>query len=223
MAYLGAKSASGTPQAIINVIPPHDCYIEPFLGTGAIMQRKAPAQFNYGVDLNNDCIDNFPSCNLPNLKLINGDAFSFLENFDYAKHGRVVVYCDPPYPKETRTSKNRYKFEFSGDDHLRLLKLAKALPCFVIVSSYESELYAEQLADWWSFRFQAMTRGGVRTEVVWCNFNPGDIHFHTFAGTNYTDRQRIQRKAERMAKKFQAMPPMERQAVLALVLASLNE
>lgn len=44
MGYLGAKSGSGVFQTIINLIPPHDTYIEAFLGTGAVMKRKAPAQ-----------------------------------------------------------------------------------------------------------------------------------------------------------------------------------
>lgn len=33
--YLGGKNGSGVYQAIINLLPPHDTYIEGFLGTGA--------------------------------------------------------------------------------------------------------------------------------------------------------------------------------------------
>jgi hypothetical protein len=57
--YLGAKNGSGVYQAIINLMPPHDTYIEPFLGTGAVMRRKAPAARSIGLDKNQSCIDNF--------------------------------------------------------------------------------------------------------------------------------------------------------------------
>jgi DNA adenine methylase len=36
---------------IINLMPPHEVYIEPFLGGAAIMRRKLPAQLNIGIDL----------------------------------------------------------------------------------------------------------------------------------------------------------------------------
>mgnify|MGYP006961072817 CR=1 FL=1 len=75
-------------------------------------------------------------------------------------------------------------------------------------------MYDDALSDWWSVDFQAMSRGGVRTETIWCNFEPGQTHYHTFAGKNFTDRQRIKRKAARWAKKFEALPIGERQALL---------
>jgi len=31
--------------------PPHEVYIEPFLGGGAIMRQKRPALLNIGLDL----------------------------------------------------------------------------------------------------------------------------------------------------------------------------
>ena len=75
------------------------------------------------------------------------------------------------------------------------------------------------LKDWWRKDFQAMTRGGVRTETIWLNYQPGDVHYHTYAGENFTDRQRIKRKAERWAKNFEALPPAERQSIMAALLA----
>ena len=53
MAYPGGKAGAGVYQRIINQIPPHDVYIEPFLGDGAVLRRKRPASVSIGVDA--DC------------------------------------------------------------------------------------------------------------------------------------------------------------------------
>jgi hypothetical protein len=44
-------------------------------------------------------------------------------------------------------------------------------------------------------------------------------HWATYAGKDFTDRQRIKRKAERWAKNYQALPPGERLALLAAIMA----
>ena len=58
----------------------------------------------------------------------------------------------------------------------------------------------------------------VRTETVWCNFSPAEVHYHTYAGIDRTDRQRIKRKAERWAARYEKLPHGERQAVLSAML-----
>lgn len=50
MRYPGGKNGAGVYQKIINLIPPHQRYIEPFLGGGAIMRLKRPAEQNLGMD-----------------------------------------------------------------------------------------------------------------------------------------------------------------------------
>jgi site-specific DNA-adenine methylase len=152
--------------------------------------------------------------------LLLADAFDYLANFEYSKAGKTLIYADPPYMHSTRTSKARYEHELTDQQHLELLQILQAVPASVILSGYRNDLYDTQLAGWWSMDFQAMTRGGVRTETVWCNFEPGEIHYHTYAGKNSTDRQRIQRKAARWAKNFAALPQPEKQAVLAALLAA---
>lgn len=51
MGYPGGKNGAGVYQRIINLMPPHDVYIEPFLGGGAVMRLKRPARLNIGLDL----------------------------------------------------------------------------------------------------------------------------------------------------------------------------
>ena len=42
MTYPGGKRGAGVYQTIINLMPPHDVYIEPFWGGGAIKRQKRP-------------------------------------------------------------------------------------------------------------------------------------------------------------------------------------
>ncbi len=43
--YLGSKLASAY-QTIIAAMPPHDTYIEPFVGSGAIINNIPPAEYS---------------------------------------------------------------------------------------------------------------------------------------------------------------------------------
>jgi hypothetical protein len=129
------------------------------------------------------------------------------------------VYCDPPYLRYTRTSSRRYRFDYEERDHIQLLELLKRLACSVILSGYPSGLYDELLTDWGSLELQVMNQAGVRTEKIWFNFTPDRVHWSRYAGKNFTDRQRIKRKSESWAKRYQALPRAERLAVLSSIMA----
>lgn len=216
--YLGAKGGSGVYQAIINVMAPHEFYGELFLGTGVVFKKKAPAKYNVVIDKSQTMLDKFNYV-VPENKIC-GCAIEYLENLK--PFCKTQLYLDPPYMPETRTSNACYEYEMTEADHQRLLKAAKQQnpnDVKIIISGYANPLYDEMLKDWWRKDFQAMTRGGVRTETIWLNYQPGDVHYHTFAGDNFTDRQRIKRKAERWANNYKALPPGERQTILAALLS----
>ena len=214
-AYFGSKATSGLCQPIIALMPPHETYIESHLGGGAIMKRKPPALRNIGIDLNRRALEKF-RCNYP-VELIQGCAHWFLADFEYT--GRELVYCDPPYLQQTRTSGRRYRFDYAEHDHLDLLRLLKRLPCRVILSGYPSALYDKWLSGWEALELQVMNQGGVRTEKVWFNFSLERVHWTRYTGKNHTDRQRIKRKAESWGRRYRALPAGERLAVLAAVMA----
>ncbi len=214
MSYLGSKAASGAYQAIIALMPPHDTYIETHLGSGAVLQRKPAAAKSYGIDLDPAII---AQSTHPDSTLLCTDAVDFLQSFDFTAAGRTLIYADPPYLHSTR-GKARYRFEYSRQDHLRLLDCLKALPASVILSGYPSALYDEHLASWSTKSFQVMTRGGVRTECLWFNYEPNQCHWASYAGVNFTDRQRIKRKAQRWAEKYRRLSAHERIAVLSALM-----
>ena len=214
-AYFGSKATSGLCQPIIALMPPHETYIESHLGGVAIMKRKLPALRNIGIDLNQRALERF-QCEYP-VELVNGCAHRFLADFDY--RGRELLYCDPPYLHATRSSDRRYRYEYEEHDHVELLGLLRSLPCQVILSGYPSALYDQELPGWRSLELQVMNQGGVRTEKVWFNFNPDRVHWARYAGKDHTDRQRIKRKAESWGERYRALPPGERLAVLAAVMA----
>jgi hypothetical protein len=213
--YFGSKATSGLCQAIIALMPPHDTYIETHLGGGAIMQRKPAALRNIAIERNARVLERF-CCAYP-VERIHGCAHQFLAAYPFT--GRELVYSDPPYLLATRSSARRYRYDYSEQDHRDLLGVLQRLPCAVILSGYPSALYDATLSDWQSLELQVMNHAGVRTEKLWLNFTPERLHWARHAGKNFTDRQRIKRKAESWARRYQALPPGERLAVLAGLMA----
>ncbi len=213
--YFGSKATSGLCQPIIAMMPPHDTYIETHLGGGAIMKRKPLALNNIGIDLDSRPLADF-ECNYP-VQKVNSCAHRFLAGYDY--QGSELIYSDPPYLRKTRTSGRKYRFDYEEQDHIELLELLKTLPCNVILSGYPSALYDDLLVGWRSLELQVMNQGGVRTEKLWFNFIVDRVHWASYAGKNFTDRQRIKRKAASWGRRYQALPRAERLAVLAAMMA----
>src|SRR3972149_2910780 len=135
MGYPGGKASDGVYHRIINQIPPHETYIEPFLGGGAILLHKRPAACSIGIDSDASIIEKWRTAG----NAINGDAFegiykkgdaiSFLKSYKW--QGGEFVYCDPPYLMSTRRSKKPlYRCEFATEEeHDKLLSVLLFLPC----------------------------------------------------------------------------------------------
>ncbi|WP_179953901.1 hypothetical protein [Denitrobaculum tricleocarpae] len=53
MNYPRGKAGNGVYHTIINQMPPHDTYIEPFVG-GGVLRIKRPAKANIAIDLSGE-------------------------------------------------------------------------------------------------------------------------------------------------------------------------
>lgn len=217
MRYNGGKAQAGLYQKLINLIPPHETYIETHLGGGAVMRFKRSARRSIGIEIDPEVVACWQATK-PKFELLKGDALEFLQT--YAFEGSEFVYSDPPYVRSSRQStRDIYRFEYTDDDHRRLLACLRALPCKVMISGYWSPLYVETLSDWQSFSFESRNRrNDVATEWVWMNYlNPVALHDYRYLGKDYRERERIKRKKERWVAKLQAMPPLEQQALLSAI------
>jgi len=219
MSYLGSKGASGAWQKIVGAMRGHDVYIEACLGSGVVMKRKPRAPIsNIGIEIDARTIadHDYPSY----ADIIEGDMFERLANIVRVWQSggrkdklRILVYIDAPYHPDVRSSDKKYRYDFTHEDHVRLLALVKSLPCDVIVSHYPHPLYASELADWRSLEYQVRTRGPTRTECIWMNFPTGRPFAAEMVGDNHDDRRRIKRKAQRWARMLSDMPVGERHVV----------
>ena len=90
----------------------------------------------------------------------------------------TAFYVDPPYLPETRSAKSRkgggryhaYRHEMTAQDHADLAEVLHGLAGMVVLSGYDSALYATLFGDWKSVRRKAYADGArSREEVLWFN------------------------------------------------------
>lgn len=219
MAYNGGKGQEGVYQTLINQIPEHQVFIECFLGYGSITRRKRPGATTIGIEADASVLAaHWRGDELPGLQLVHADALDWLSRYDWT--GGEFVLADPPYLFETRSGgqTSLYPYEFGEvAQHRTLLAVLKRLPCPVMLCGYWSELYAEQLSGWRTLSYQAVKRSGeLATEWLWMNYpEPIALHDYRYLGKNFRERERIKKLKARWVRRLNAMPLLQRQALLA--------
>lgn len=225
--YLGRKGQAGVKERIISHMCPHDIFIESHAGTGVIIANKPPAAFDYAIEIDADVIARFHRCYGEHAITLCGDWQEVIKTLlpvQCADPRRVLVYHDPPYHPDTRSSHHKYKFDHTADDHQRFLWACKMLPFRQMISGYNHPIYDKILPDWHRIDYQTKTRAHKTvTESLWLNYAPTIPHWHSFAGVDSTDRTRIRRKGERQGRLFKEMPQAERLAVLQHVFLAIDE
>ena len=108
---------------------------------------------------------------LRGVQIENRPAAKLIPRFNYPN---VLIYADPPYVIESRSCKRKqYNHEMTDDDHVELLDLLKAHKGPVVISGYDSPLYADALRDWnRETRIVVAQSSTYRTETLWMNFEP---------------------------------------------------
>jgi len=234
--YLGSKGSSGMAQFIIGKMPRHDVYIEPFLGTGKIMKAKERAKLNIGMDLNVSMLVQVKKELDNDFTIVRGDTLIFLDfliRYSIDAHGydaSIVIYLDPPYPMSTRDDKyKQYEHELSDAQHQALLNQLLKIDqeynnVYLMVSTYNNKLYSSMMHTWHHFTTNCMTRGGVREESLYTNFDPSQYikHDYNFIGEDFTDRQRIKRKVKRWSNNFDKLPQDEKVLIYREIETSMR-
>jgi DNA adenine methylase len=220
MKYPGGKGS--VYKRLINLMPPHEVYIETHLGGGSIMRNKRPAQRNIGIEIDPKIIDLWRKREPLEFELIQDDALQYLKGYQFT--GKELIYCDPPYLRETRKkSKKLYRYEYTHEQHRALLELLCSLPCRVMLSGYESALYTEYLRGWHTHWYTVGCHHGTAVEWVWMNYPaPVELHDYRYLGNNFREREKLKKRAKKWGRRLQSLPVLERQA-LFIALQAVKE
>lgn len=209
-------------------MPPHQTFIEMFLGSGAILRTKKPAKVNFGFDLSQKAISltkkliTQENCKFDHLELLQEDAIKYVSNLTFCNDS-VLIYADPPYMMHTRTSGAIYEHEMTAEQHYQLLEVLNSLNCSVMLSGYRSALYDRMLSDWRRIDYLAQTHAGHRPESLWTNFaTPKLLHDYRFLGDDSRNRERIKRQNCNIIMKLKKLPLLERQAMIELINQNFN-
>ena len=197
---------------LINEMPPHNVFLELFIGRKPILRLKRRAEINIGIDADPEivaaAVERFGDSDLT---IRQADPIEYLQSPDpkypYRNEwlhplGKELVYCALP-----RIGSN-HRRETTKEYQALLLETLKQIPCMVIVASSWTDLCAHALADWRQISYK--DSGGVE-EFAWFNFpEPFELH-----DTRYLDNHReFERRAARWRQRFKDMPPLERYAML---------
>lgn len=234
MTYPGGKNGSGVYQKIINQLPPHRVYIEGFLGHGAIMRYKRPAEINVGIDRDpavlaawrSGTVANGDTVHRQDITLINGDAISWIKENFYKLTPDTLIYLDPPYLFDVRSSKRSLYTCEMGDEaeHRAMIEAVIDAPCMVAISGYRSALYDKLLHTWRTVTYNTTNRAGKPvTEWLWLNYpEPQALHDYRYLGENFRERERITRQKKRWIKRLERMDTLQRYALTAAI-AEMSE
>jgi DNA adenine methylase len=96
------------------------------------------------------------------------DAIDLIKEYN---HDDVLMYLDPPYPRESRNKNKLYRYEYKTDDHLRLIESISTSKAHVIISSYSNELYNSALNNWHCENIISTDEAGNnKQETIWRNY-----------------------------------------------------
>jgi DNA adenine methylase len=234
--YIGGKSGAGTYQQIINRIPPHSVYVEPFLGHGGIFRHKKIASLSILNDINQQIIDRWRKIKIPGCQVsedrYQGNLFNKPDKpvVVFSQHNGIkliqrfnksldtFIYCDPPYLIQARRSQQKlYAYEWETDaDHINLAAALHTVNCNVMISTNVNDLYYKLYKGWNVHKFKSTTRAGSQDELIFFNYDPPEVlHDCRYLGNDYRERDYLKRKIKRWQSRLQSLPQHERIALIS--------
>lgn len=221
--YPGSKGANGAWQQIISQVPRCTRFVECMAGSAVLSTRIRGIEHIIVNDIDPAITERLTD--LPHhakkLDLTTLDYRSVINKYAQDEVP-TVFYLDPPYLMETRSHKKRlYTYEWDSQEHENFLSyITGCQGARFMISHYPCQLYNEALKDWRQVPYKSMTRAGLRQEVLYCNFDlPPLLADPSNVGENFTDRQRLKRKVNRLITRLDREEPLERSAILSYVIA----
>lgn len=207
---------------LLNLMPPHQTYIESHLGGGAVMRHKRAARRQIGIDIDPAVIAKWENMATVPCELVCADAVQYLDGIKVDT--QTLIYADPPYVCATRKRSRVYRFDYTDADHKQLIECLRSKSCMVMVSGYDNELYTRALRGWHQSIFRAKTHTGVREESVWINFDiPTQLHDSSFLGRDFREREIVKRRRARLQSRIESLSPVEQHSLLAWLREQVGE
>jgi DNA adenine methylase len=105
------------------------------------------------------------------VQIENAPALEVIKRYDSPE---TLLYCDPPYPHESRGDSKAYRYEMTDDEHRNLAECLHQVEGKVALSGYHCDLLDTLYGDWYCNEAPARTTHSVkqlRTEVLWTNYD----------------------------------------------------
>jgi len=207
---------------LLNLMPPHQTYIESHLGGGAVMRHKRVAQRQIGIDIDPAVIAKWKNMSTVPCEVVCADAVQYLNGIEIDT--KTLIYADPPYVRATRKRSRVYRFDYTDADHQQLIECLRSKSCMVMLSGYDDELYRRALRDWRQVSFRAKTHTGVREESVWINFDiPTQLHDSSYFGRDFREREIVKRRRARLQSRIESLSPIEQHSLLMWLREQVGE
>lgn len=112
------------------------------------------------------------------VQIENAPAIEVIKRYDSEQ---TLFYCDPPYPHDSRSDVNAYRYEMTDEDHRILAQVLHNVKGRVALSGYHSKLMDELYGDWTYVEAQVKKAHSTNTrpdnskrdrvEVLWVNYD----------------------------------------------------
>lgn len=145
---------------------------------GRVASRNGMAQ---GVSRFIGKVDLLPAIakRIRQIQIENSQALKVIRLYDSPT---TLFYADPPYPFESRSKHNIYKYEMSNDDHRKLAWRLNNVKGLVAISGYDCSLNNELYTGWHvhkekikKVKYNVYDKTCTRQEVLWTNYDINNL------------------------------------------------